>query len=157
MQVPTAMPEHKFLLQFVGEWTYSNTYLMGPDQPPMTMTGKETVRSIGELWTVGEGTIGDGTSVMTLGFDPKKNLFVGTFIASMMTHIWHYTGTLDSTGKILALDAKGPSMTDPNTDAEYVDTIEAVDANTRTLKSKIKKPDGQWVEFMSATYTRKGS
>jgi Protein of unknown function (DUF1579) len=155
VQVPTATPEHQFLTQFIGEWTYSTKYLMGPNQPPMIMNGTETVRGVGDLWTLAEGKNEHGTSIMTLGFDTKLNKFVGTFIASMMTNIWHYQGTLDATGKVLALDARGPSMMDPNNDADYVDTIEAVDANTRTLKSKVKTPDGTWVEFMWATYTRK--
>jgi hypothetical protein len=156
MQVPKPTAEHKFLTQFVGDWTITTTYVMGPDQPNMTMTGEETVRALGELWMLGEGKNEHGTSLMTLGFDPKKNQFVGTFIASMMTHLWQYTGTLDATGKVLSLDARGPNMLDPDNHTDYVDTIEAVDADTRTLKSKAKGTDGQWVEFMWATYTRKG-
>ncbi len=58
------------------------------------------MRSLGGLWVLCEGRCempggGAGTTVMTLGFDPARGLFVGTFIASMMTHLWLYEGGLD--------------------------------------------------------------
>src|SRR5688572_31098773 len=45
------------------------------------------LRSLGGLWTVGEGSgdmPGGGTAktIMTLGYDPQKKRFVGTFIRS---------------------------------------------------------------------------
>ena len=38
--------------------------------------------------------------------------------------------------------------------APYQDVIEIVDNNTRLLRSRMPGPDGQWVEFMKARYTR---
>ena len=32
----------------------------------------------------------------TLGYDPAKKKYVGTFIASVMTHLWIYSGSLDA-------------------------------------------------------------
>jgi len=54
-------------------------------------TGRETVRAIGDLWVVAEGAgetaeYGLMNSVMTLGYDPAKEAFTGTFISSMMAH-----------------------------------------------------------------------
>jgi hypothetical protein len=46
--------EHRWLEKLVGEWTYEGECIMGPDQPTMKMTGVETVRSLGGLWTIGE-------------------------------------------------------------------------------------------------------
>jgi hypothetical protein len=82
--------EHAWLQRLVGEWRAEMECRMGPDQPSMTSTGSETVRSLGGLWTLGEGEgeAPDGTpvrSLMTLGYDPQKQRFVGIFIASMMT------------------------------------------------------------------------
>jgi hypothetical protein len=86
---------------------------MGPDQPPVKTTGSQTVRMLGNLWMIGEGEgeCPDGTmakSIITLGYDPEKQRFVGTFIASMMTHLWPYEGTLQ--GDVLTLDSEGPSF-----------------------------------------------
>src|SRR6185295_16595790 len=88
MHTPEPQQEHKWLQRLVGEWTYEHEASMGPDQPPMKGTGTESVRSIGGLWTVGEGEMPDGspaTTIMTLGYDPQSKRFVGTFIGSMMT------------------------------------------------------------------------
>ncbi len=45
------------------------------------------------------GEMPDGStsrSIMTLGLiDPQQKRFVGTFIASMMTHLWVYNGAFD--------------------------------------------------------------
>ena len=115
MQSPEPQAEHKWLQRMVGEWTYEHDCSMGPDQPPMKATGTETVRSIGGLWTMGEGRgeMPDGkpaVTVMTLGYDPQSKRFVGTFIGSMMTHMWIYNGTLDASGKVLTLDTEGPDF-----------------------------------------------
>jgi hypothetical protein len=110
-----ALPEHAWLQKLVGEWTAEMECSMGPDQPKVKSTGTETVRSVGGLWTLGEGK-GEGpdgapmASFMTLGYDPKKGKFVGTFIASMMTHLWKYEGTLNAARTVLTLDTEGPDF-----------------------------------------------
>jgi len=62
---------------------------VGPDQLSSKTKGTEVVRSLGGLWIVseGEGEMpdgGTGKTVMTLGYDPQNNRYVGTFIGSMM-------------------------------------------------------------------------
>lgn len=149
--------EHRWLEQLLGEWTCESVCQMGPDQPPMTSTGRETVRSFGGLWTIGEGSGGttEGTwhAIMTLGYDPRIQRFVGTFIATMMTHLWVYNGGLDATGKILTLDAEGPNFTDGSM-MKYQDIIEIISPDERTLSSRMQLPDGTWQHFMKATYRR---
>jgi hypothetical protein len=151
--------EHRWLNKLVGEWTYEAECSMGPDQPPSKNEGVEVVRTLGGLWTIGESEgemPGGGTakSVMTLGFDPKAKRFVGTFIASMMTHLWTYSGSLDESGKVLALDADGPSFNGEGT-AKYRDSIEFIDDDHRVLTSHALGEDGQWHQFMTARYRRK--
>ena len=133
---------------------------MGPDQPPSKWTGRETVRLLGRLWTIGEGAGempggGESQSIMTLGYDPQTQRFVGTFIASVMTHLWPYNGTLDAAERVLTLDSEGPSFAGDGTMAKYQDIIEFVDDNYRTLSSQLLGPDGKWVPFMKAHYRRK--
>lgn len=152
--------EHRWLDKLVGEWTVETECVMGPDQPPIKMTGTESVRSLGGLWTIGEGQGetpgGVMKSVMTLGFDPRTNHYVGTFVAGMMTHLWAYNGTLDAAGKVLTLDTEGPNFTDGSM-AHYQDIIEFIDDNHRTLSSRAQGPDGKWVPFMKAHYRRKAA
>jgi hypothetical protein len=159
MQVQ-AQKEHEWLGQLVGEWTFETEAVMGPGQPPVVSTGSESVRSIGGVWVQCEGAMempdgGPGTTVMTLGYDPAKGRFVGTFIGSMMTNLWVYDGQLDAAGKVLTLDAEGPSFADPAKTAKYKDTIEIISADHRTLSSQFRADDGTWHKFMTAHYRRK--
>lgn len=155
--------EHQWLQRLVGQWTFESECSMGPDQPPMKSSGRETVRSLGGLWTIGEssnempGEMSGGglcDSVMTLGFDPQTKRFVGTFIASMMTHLWPYNGTLDAAGRALTLDSEGPSFAGDGTMAKYQDIIEFHSDDHRTLSSQFLGSDGEWVPFMKAHYRR---
>jgi hypothetical protein len=91
---------------------------------------------------------------MTLGYDPVKKRYVGTFIGSMMTHMWVYDGQLDAAGKVLTLDTEGPSFTAEGKMARYKDVIELKDDNHRTLSSSFLGDDGQWHHFMTANYRR---
>ena len=159
MQSPEPQAEHRWLHQLVGEWTFEGECNVGPDQPPMKQGGRETVRSLGGLWTVGEGAgeMPDGgicETIMTLGFDPQTKRFVGTFIVSVMTHMWFYKGTLDATGKILTLDTEGPTFAGDGTMAKYQDIITFIDDDHRTLSSRVWTADGQWLPFMKADYRR---
>ena len=152
--------EHAWLQRLVGDWVCEMTCSMGPDDPPSTTHGVETVRSLGGLWTVGEGRgeMPDGgtmQSVMTLGYDPQKQRFVGTFVASMMTQLWFYEGTLDAAGMVLTLDTEGPSFTGDGSMCRYQDIVAFEDDDHRTLKSRALGADGTWTEFMAAHYRRK--
>jgi hypothetical protein len=151
--------EHRWLDKLVGEWTFEGECNMGPDQPPSKNRGVEVVRSLGGLWTIGESESempegGTAKFVMTLGYDPVAKRFVGTFIASCMTHLWTYSGALDESGKVLALDAEGPASTAAGT-AKYRDSIEFIDEDHRVLTSHMLGDDGQWHVFMTAHYRRK--
>lgn len=159
MQTPEPTLEHQWLLQLVGDWTFACECSMGPDQPPITSTGKQTNRALGSLWIQGEmESTGSeeqpARSVMTLGFDPARGRFVGTFIASCMTHQWVYDGQLDPARNLLTLDTEGPSFADDGTLAKYQDIIEIIDADQYLLSSQYQNPDGTWVKFMAGKHLR---
>ena len=128
------------------------------------LAGTESVRSLGGVWTIGEGKGempggGTGYTVMTLGYDPAKKRFLGAFIGSMMTHLWIYDGSLDESGKILTLDAEGPGFTADGGIVEgkmvkYQDIIEFKSDDHRTLSSRMLTDAGEWVGIMSADYHR---
>jgi len=155
-----AQKEHEWLHQLVGEWTAEMSMVMAPGQPPMKSQGTESVRSLGGLWTLGEGQgqCPDGTrvdSLITLGFDPAKGRFVGSFIASMMSMFWIYEGSLDADGKRLVLDTVGPAMSGDGSMVKYQDITTFLSPDHRTLTSQVQGADGQWTEFMTAHYRRK--
>ena len=149
--------EHRWLQRLVGSWTFETTCSMGPDQPPAQSKGSEQVRALGDIWILGEGEGempggGIGRTLITLGYDPLKRRFTGSFIGSMMTHLWHYNGTLQ--GDVLTLDTEGPSFNDPNQMSQYQDIVTIRSDSERTLASRVRLPDGNWHDFMSATYRR---
>ena len=105
---------------------------MEPDQPPVKSTGTETVRCLGHsescslarLWVLAEGQgempgCGSVTTLMTLGYDPQKQRYVGTWIGSMMTYLWQYDGELDAGETMLTLNSDGPAMTDDEKIGKY--------------------------------------
>ncbi len=159
MEMPQPTREHEWLLDLVGDWTFESECSMGPDQPAMKSTGKQTTRALGSLWTLGEmeseGPDGKPMqSLFTLGFDPAKQRFVGSFIASCMTHLWPYDGQLDAARKKLTLDSEGPSFAGDGTMAKYQDMIEIIDKNRYVLSSRYQNQDGTWTDFMKANYAR---
>ena len=152
--------EHEWLQKLAGEWSIEMEAAMAPGQPPEKFSGTETVRSLGGLWMMCEGRSempggGTGQTVMTLGYDPAKKRFVGSFIGSMMTHMWIYEGTLDSSGKVLSLDTQGPSFAGDGKMATYQDIIEFKSDDHRVLRSQVRGDDGQWTAFMTAHYRRR--
>jgi hypothetical protein len=152
--------EHQWLHKLVGEWTYESECIMGPGQPPSKCLGTESVRSLGGLWVLCEGRGempggGTSTSIMTLGYDPVKKRYVGTFIASVMTHLWIYDGALDAAGKVLTLDCEGPSFTAEGKMTKYKDVIEIKSDDHRVLSSQALGDDGKWHGFMTANYRRR--
>jgi len=161
-QMMPAQPqkEHEWLQKMVGEWTYETEANMGPDQPTETFSGTETVRSLGGLWIIAEGQgemCAEGeemTSVLTLGYDPQKQKYIGTWIGSMMTFLWVYEGELDVAERVLTLNVEGPAMTG-NGMAQYKDVHEFKSDDRRVLTSYIQGDDGQWHQFVTVTYRRR--
>lgn len=152
--------EHEWLMQFVGEWACDSECPGAPGMPPTKMTGTESVRSLGGLWMVSEATFagtesGSWNSIMTLGYDPQSKAFVGSFIASMMTHLWPYRGTLNADKTVLTLDSEGPSFAGDGTMQKYQDIVTVVSKNHRTLTSQVRGPDGKWTQFMKMDLRRK--
>jgi uncharacterized protein DUF1579 len=151
--------EHQWLQKLAGDWTCEAEMTMKPDEPPVKSKASETVRSVGGLWILAEGNGempggGHATTLMTLGYDPQKQRYVGTWVGSMMTHMWVYDGALDASGNVLTLDTEGPSMAADGTTAKYQDIIEFRSDDHRILASQVLGDDGKWNRFMTAHYRR---
>jgi len=155
MESAKPQKEHEWLQQLVGDWRFE-----APSKDPdCNHTGTETVRSIGGLWIQAEGRsqMPDGqpsVMMLTLGYDPQKEKFVGTWLGSMMTYLWVYEGSVDPTGKILSLDTEGPSCSEEGKMAKYREVIEIKDPDHRVFTSSVSGADGKWQTIMTAKYTR---
>jgi hypothetical protein len=151
--------EHRWLEKFVGNWTFESECDMGPGKPREKFKGTQSARSIGGLWIIGEGQGempggGMGTMVLTLGYDPQKKRFVGTWFGSMMTALWVYDGERDATGNVLTLNTEGPSFSGDGSIAKYRDIIEVKSDDHYVLRSTTQGEGGAWTEFMAAHYRR---
>lgn len=153
--------EHHWLQRFVGEWIFEHEFAMKPGEAPMKSQGTEIVRSLGGLWILaeGQGETPDGEAaamLMTLGYDPRTKRFVGTWVGSMMPHMWLYDGELDESETVLTLYTEGPSMTAGAAEtAKYKDVIEIDSRGHRIMTSHVLGDDGQWSCFMTAHYRRR--
>ena len=151
--------EHRWLQKLVGEWTSEAHAVTEPGKPAEILKGTESVRSLGGLWILmdGRGEMPGGepaTMMMTLGYDPQRQRYVGTWVGSMMTHMWVYEGALDAAERVLTLSAEGPAMTGEGKMAKYRDVISLESDDHRTLTSYVLGDDGTWTQFMTAHYRR---
>ncbi len=145
---------HRWLEQLLGDWTVRTEGV-----PETGTPWTEKVRSLQGLWVVceGQGTMPDGRfgqTVMTLGFNPETRRFVGTWVGSMMTHMWIYDGELEPDGLTLSLYADGPDFDAPGKLASYRDAITLEGHSRRWLAADVRTPDGAWKELMTAEYNR---
>jgi hypothetical protein len=151
-----------FLEAMVGEWSIVAEGIPGPGLDPVRTESREVARLLGRQWLVAEASAVTAagrpyTAIWTLGWDPREEHVVATWIASIQTHLWSFTGSLDESGTVLTLETEGPVMGDPGNTTLYRERIELLDEDRRETRSFILGPDGDWFEFARARYTREGS
>jgi hypothetical protein len=159
-QPPQPTKEHDLLKKFVGEWESTAEAMAGPNQPAFTCKGRGTGKMLGGFWVVMEyETEMMGMKInalQTIGYDPKKKKYVGTWIDSMFNHKWDYVGEVDAAGKKLTLEAEGPNMlTADGKNAKYRDTYEFKSPDHMEATSSMLGEDGKWVTFMTGQIKRK--
>ncbi|MCC6426594.1 MAG: DUF1579 domain-containing protein [Phycisphaerales bacterium] len=157
---PNPEKQHQWLQKFVGDWTYEHELCMEPGKPAIKCPGTESGRGIGALWIIveGKGQMPDGgkmSMMLTLGYDPAKKRFVGSWVGSMMTYHWVYDGELDAAERILTLNASGPSCTEEGKVVRYRDVHEFISNDHRTLSSFAEGEGGKWDQIMKIDYSRK--
>ncbi len=157
-EFPSPAKEHQWLQQFVGSWDSQSEGSMGPDQPPMQCKGTISSRSLGGFWIVNEmqtdimGT--PMTGVQTIGYDPAKKKYVGTWVDSMMNHMWKYEGSVSQDGKTLTLEAAGPNFMAAGKSTQFRDAYEFKSKDSIIATSSMLGEDGKWVVFMTGTINR---
>ena len=150
--------EHEWLKKLVGNWRTESEMMM-PDGTTLKGTGTETVKMLGDLWAIGEGKgeMPDGSTMeyrSGMGYDVSFKQYRGFWVASMSSHLWKYECELSADGKKLTMNCVGPDMVHDGKTANYRDVIEFQDDNHRTLTSTGQQENGEYQQFMKATYTR---
>jgi hypothetical protein len=152
--LPQPGPEHEMLKKDVGTWDATVEFFMAPGAPPAVSKGVETNRLLGGLWFVSEfksemmGQPFEG--VGTMGYDPGKKKYVGTWVDSMSVSYSTVEGTYDAATKTLIAWMVGPDLAGQTMKTKQ--TTEWKDADNRVFT--MYAPDGQTVT-MRITYKRR--
>ncbi|MDP0490030.1 MAG: DUF1579 domain-containing protein [Verrucomicrobiota bacterium JB023] len=155
---PEPTEQHQWLQKFVGEWDVESELHMEPGKEPIRGEGTETVTSLGGFWIVSEleSSIMDQemSGRMTIGFDSQENAFVATWVDSMTSQLWTYTGKSTEGENKLVLTTEGFCLMRGES-CDFRDTVTFLDDDTRTMVSETQGENGEWVTIMKATFTRK--
>jgi hypothetical protein len=158
-EMPKPVKEHAWLEQLAGEWESTMKCTAEPGKPPVEGKSTETARMVGGFWVVSEGkgeVMGSAfTGILSIGYDPEKKKFIGTWIDSMTSTLWNYTGTLDEATNTLTLETEGPCPMQGGKICKFKEVIVVKDKDHKTFTSNVQGDDGKWTEMMTATSTRK--
>lgn len=159
--MPAPQKEHEWLHQFVGDWESEAEGTMGPGQPPMHCKGTMSAQMLGGFWLVSDTQNSvqgmDVKAIQTIGYDPESKKYVGTWVDSVMNHLWKYEGSVDETGKILTLEADGPNFISPGKITKFRDAYEFKSKDEILVTSSMQGDDGKWITFMTGTAKRKAA
>ncbi len=157
-ELPLSQPEHQWLEQFVGEWTTTSQGSAGPDQPTFDCSGTISSRMIGGYWVVNEMSSDmpgmQMRGLQTIGYDSTQEKYIGTWVDSILNHMWHYEGTVDESGKKLSLYAEGPIFAAGEGVSMFRDSYEFVSDDQIRITSEMQGDDGEWITFMTGDARR---
>jgi hypothetical protein len=152
--MPAPGPEHEMLKKDVGTWDATVEMSASPEMPASVSKGVEKVTMLGGFWQLSEfqsemmGMPFEGRG--TMGFDPAKKKFVGTWVDSMTPGYYTVEGTYDAATKTLTATMEGPDPSGKVTRTK--ETTEWKDADTRVFT--MYAPDGKTVS-MRISYKRR--
>jgi len=157
-KMPEPQKEHAWLQQLVGQWQADVEAFMEPGKPAEKSQGTESVRALGGFWVVADfkGTaMGQPfAGVFTLGYDPAKAKYIGSWVDSMGSHLWTFEGAVDAAGKTLTLEAVGPCPMKPGEMVKFKEVMEIKSKDHRIFTSSMQGEDGKWTTGMIINYRR---
>jgi hypothetical protein len=156
-QMPKPTTEHEWLQKFVGDWDAEVEMVMEPGKPPMKTKGTNRDRMLGGFWMISEGGNEEMgyKFLLTLGYDPKKKKYIGSWTDSMTSYLWRYEGTVNPAGNTLTLETEGPSPMTPDKLTKFREVTEFKGKDLRVFTSSALGGDGKWNTFLTVTARRK--
>ncbi|MEQ8849342.1 DUF1579 domain-containing protein [Botrimarina sp.] len=151
-------PEHELLQRFVGEWVVQSECVMEPGAAPVESRGTVSSQPLGERWVVNRMRMHDGptkvTGLQTIGYDSNKSKYVGTWVDTMLDHLWVYEGDYDEASQTLTLNTTGPNLMGGGETTLYRDSYRFVDGDHIESRSEAQGEGGEWVTFMTGQMRR---
>jgi hypothetical protein len=155
--MPKPEKEHEWLKALEGEFSVESECTMKPGEPPMKFKGNSSAKSLGGFHVIVENKaeiMGQPwTGVLTLGFDPAKKKYVGTWVDSFSSYQWKYEGAVDAAGKVLTMDTEGPDCMTGKI-MKFREKIELTGKEGYVFTSE-RHDDGKWTRLVRVVYTRK--
>lgn len=157
--IPGSTKEHEWLHQLAGQWEADVEVFAEPGKPPLKLKSTESTRRIGGFWILSESEITPPgmpfARALTLGYDPQKKLYVGTWVDSNSTHIGKYEGSRDAAGTTLTLEGEMPSPFDPVKSVRVREVIELKSPDQKVVKTSLQGEDGNWFPLLTVNARRK--
>lgn len=157
-EMPGPEKEHEWLASLAGDWEAEGEVHVDADKPPLKTKGTEHARMVGKLWLLAEG---HGqfmempvSSVLTVGYDPQKKKYIGTWIDSMTAYLWTYEGSLDEERQALTLISEGPCPMRPGEMSKFKEVIELKNKNLKVFTSSMQEENGEWTKLVTVRYHR---
>lgn len=104
--------EHRKLHGLVGDWMATSEFTAEADEAMATGQASVSIHPIGEHWIsadfAGTHAGAEYRGVLTLGFDSRKQSYVGTYVDDTCNHLWVYEGSMNADNTILTLYAEAP-------------------------------------------------
>lgn len=153
----TPGPEHKMLMEMVGEWEGDISMWMDPSQPPQTMTGTTKYESIMD----GRYIVGHYSGMMMgmpfngmdiTGFDNALKVYQNIWIDNMGTGMMFLDGTFDKKSNTLTYKGKMVTPSGAKIDVRTVLKIEDKDHSTYQMFANEGKGE---MKTMEIKYKRK--
>ena len=152
-----ASPEHAEVRRKAGKWKVRCTYYMGGDSDPIEVDGTEHGEMLGDLWCnsrfeadmLGSPLSGNGS----LGYDPVKKKYVGTWKDSATPFLYTFEGDFDPV--IQVLEMKGLNY-DPVRccQATYRSRVEFISDSEHVLDLSIDVPEGLPIKVLRYHFKR---
>jgi len=157
--LPRPGKQHEALKQFEGTWDAVAKFQGEPGKPAMESKGTEIATfGMGGFWLTyeykgemnGQPFSGHGA----MGYDQQKQKYVGVWLDSMKSGMFHSEGTADAEYKKFTMivqgycDAEGKAMT-------MKQVFEVKNKDAYVLRFIAPNPDGKETEMGTIEYTRR--
>lgn len=153
-QMMALAPEHAYLKQYLGTWTTETSWSEGDvehkSKGSATFTEVFGGRYIKSEFQ-GEMMGAPFTGSMLIGFNKNQKKFEGTWIDSWSTQVFMFTGTADSTGKVITTSGM---MDDPMSGQSMMSKqVTTFKGDVMTFEM-YGTHDGNEMKMMTITYTK---
>jgi hypothetical protein len=157
-QTPVPAKEQQWLNQLAGDWACDIELYFQPYKP-LRCKGTRSARMVGPFWLVEDGKTNiAGTpfaSVLTVGFDPQKKKFVGTWIENTSSFMRKYEGSLDPSGKSMTLECEVPAPHVPGKLAKFKEVFDFKSNDHVIVTTTWQPEEGKWSTLAVVNCRRK--